>query len=267
MSAGTRGSVRHTRKRINEGQRKKRSVPISSQIYATLRQRIIGKYYAKAGSLTPELMLMDEFKVSRHTIRTALQKLVADGLIERRPGTLTRIVERDPPAGTWAIGSLDEVFGQISYAGEILFAGPVPAKRYPGMARLFGVGLNDSLFQVVRVLRSAAGPAAHTTLFTRLEFGKTVPRHLISSKFFLPLIEEYCGIRAARARQTASAAIPPATARRVLKLDDKAPALVLQRTFWSGSGEPIEHIEMYCRPDIYKQEVEFYRDNRVDLEK
>jgi GntR family transcriptional regulator len=243
-----------------KSRKRKRAEPINVRIFSTLRQRIIGGKYAKTGRLPPELNLMSEFKVSRHTVRTALQKLVVDGLIERRRGTRTLIVQRDTPPGTWAIASLDQMVGRF-FGAEDLMVGPVPAKDYPDVAHLFGIGDDGSLFRAVRVLRSEVGPLAYSTVFTRTEFGSRVPRKLLRSEFFLKLLEKYCGLRAARARQVASAAIAPAAARSALELKENDPALVLQRTFFTRSGEPIEHVHMYCRPDNYAQIVDFYRED------
>lgn len=53
-----------------------------------LRHRIADGAFPD-GRVPPELVLMDDFQVSRHTIRAALQRLVTDGLIERRAGSGT----------------------------------------------------------------------------------------------------------------------------------------------------------------------------------
>ena len=238
------------------------STPMSTQILATIRQRILKNEYAKTGGLPPEKVLASEFKVSRYTVRTALQKLVIDGFIRRKRGTGTTIVLRDPQQGTWAVGSLDQMLGGTS-PGKVLFAGPVPAKRFPKMARLFEIDVDKSLFQVIRLVQAPRGPLSYTTVFTRLEFGIRVPKDLIPSQYFLTLLEEHCGLRAVRARQMVSAALPPPAAQRALGLDEHDPTLVLQRTFLSRSGEPIEHVEMFCRSDTYSQIVDFYREDEI----
>jgi GntR family transcriptional regulator len=203
---------------------------------------------------------VNEFKVSRFTIRAALQKLVIDGFIERRRGTGTTILQRDPQQGTWAVGSLDQVLGATA-PGEVLSTGAVPGSRFPAMSRLFGVGADESLFQMVRLVLSPQGPLAYSTVFTRVEFAGRIPKQLLSARFLYTLIEEYCGLRVARARQVASAVIAPAAAQRALGLKENDPALLLQRTFLTRSGEPIQHVEMYCRSDNYAQIVDYYRED------
>jgi GntR family transcriptional regulator len=243
--------------------RKKKSIPINAQVFATLRRRIISGKYARTGSLPPELTLMREFDVSRHTIRTALHKLVIDGLIERRRGTRTTIVRRGFSQGSWSVGSLEAMFGDF-YAADDLSVGPVPAKQFPKEASLLGIGKDGSLFRAVRVMRTAAGPQSYSTVFTRPEFGAMVPRNLLASQFFLTLIEEYCGLRATRARQVASAALPPPPACRILELDPGQPTVALERTFFTRSGEPIAHIHLYCHPRHYPLVTDFYREHDAE---
>jgi GntR family transcriptional regulator len=242
--------------------RHKKAGPISAQIFSTLRQRILRKEYADSGSLPPELNLADEFKVSRYTIRAALQKLVIDGFIERRRGTGTTIVQRDPQQGTWAVGSLDQVLGAVS-PGDVLFSGSVPASAVPKIARLFGLRDGQSLFQVTRLVLSPRGPLSYTTVFTREEFASRVPKKQLSSQFLYTLLEEHCGLRVARARQVASAVIAPPAAQQALGLKENDPALLLERTFLTRSGEPVQHVEMYCRSDTYAQIVDYYREEEM----
>jgi len=250
-------SVKQEAKPLKRG---KNSEPISAQIHATLRQRILKNEYGTSGSLPPELDLVSEFGVSRFTIRAALQKLVIDGVIERRRGTGTTIVQRQPGQGTWSVGSLDQMLGEV-LPGEVLFAGAVPGEGFPKVAQLFGIGSGQSLFQVIRLLRAPRENVLYSTMFTRVEFGSRIPKQLLPQQLFLTLLEKYCGLRAVRARQVASAAIAPVAVRKALGLKEHDPALVLQRTFLSRSGEPIEHVETFCRSDTYSQVVDFYRED------
>src|SRR5205085_1065842 len=80
--------------------------------------------------LPPELVLVEEFGVSRHTVRAALQRLVADGLIERRAGLGTTVTKR-AAGGSWLIGSLDELLEYQVDQIELLDARLVPGKDFP----------------------------------------------------------------------------------------------------------------------------------------
>jgi GntR family transcriptional regulator len=232
--------------------------PINQQISVILRKRIATGGYDCSQPFPPEVELMEEFGCSRHTMRAAIQKLVVDGLLERRRGAGTAILQRVPNAGTWAIASLDNLVRDF-YEAKLISANVVRAKNHPVAAKLFGVGAAGSLFRVVRILSSTKGPFSLSTIFTTVENGSSVPRDRITSKVFLSLLEEYCGVRATRAKQTATAAPASKIARDALGFGNEEAMLVLHRTFFNRSGEPLEYVEMLCRPSLYAQVVEFSR--------
>ena len=58
-----------------------------------LRSRIFSGVYPPDSMLPTELMLCHEFKCSRQTIRAALQCLSDEGLIQRRQGSGSRVVD------------------------------------------------------------------------------------------------------------------------------------------------------------------------------
>ncbi len=78
-------------------EKKDREIPFLYQnIYNTLKKEILDKKYEKGGDLPPERVLKERFNTSHLTIRKALTKLVADGLIERFSGKGTVVVYPRP---------------------------------------------------------------------------------------------------------------------------------------------------------------------------
>jgi DNA-binding GntR family transcriptional regulator len=71
----------------------RRSRPIVDQINDNLRQRIYDETYPPGSRLPSESELLQEFGVSRATVRTALTRLAAEGLIIRKQGDGTYVNE------------------------------------------------------------------------------------------------------------------------------------------------------------------------------
>jgi GntR family transcriptional regulator len=251
-------------KRARAGSRISRSrrsnQPVNSQIATLLRRRIVEGHYSQEQGLPPELELVEEFKVSRHTVRAALHKLVVDGLIERRRGSGTTVVHRDFLAGTWVVNALDLLVGDF-YETKVLSAGRVPAAEHPKMGKLFGIGAGDDLFKIVRLLKSRAGPYAYSTIFSRPEYGEGVPRRLLNKRIFVSLIEEYCGVSAGRVHQTIAAVECPVAAAKELDVAPAHPMLRVQRQYLTRSGDPITHTELYCLSERYAPVAVFLRQN------
>lgn len=70
-----------------------RSSSLTDQVFNVLMDRITGEVYPAGSKLPPENDLAEEFKVSRSTIRTAVNKLEDRKLVHRKPGVGTYINE------------------------------------------------------------------------------------------------------------------------------------------------------------------------------
>ena len=231
------------------------------QIANTLRDRISSGVYSENELLPPELMLVDEFNVSRHTIRDAMKALVAEDLIERTAGRGTMVSPRSNADAKWAVRSLADLVGEFSESEvTVLKKGVVSARSFPSVARLFALQPSDSLYAIQRVIELKQGPIAFHRLFTLMKYASHVPTDELGYKTLIGQIEHYCRVQAFRTRQVASAAAAGADAAKALSVRRGAPMLVLRRTYLTRDDEPIEYTELVCRPDRYEQTVDFYRE-------
>lgn len=74
--------------------------PLWSQLYDILSQRIEKSYY-KVGDIMPtEMQLMEEFGVSRITVRQAMDKLLSENKISRKRGKGTIVLEKPDKIST-----------------------------------------------------------------------------------------------------------------------------------------------------------------------
>jgi DNA-binding GntR family transcriptional regulator len=82
--------------------------PLYARIEQRLRDGIAEGRYAVGTLLPTEAELCQALKVSRHTVREALRRLVDAGLVERRQGAGSIVIAREPHRGeVYAIRSLD----------------------------------------------------------------------------------------------------------------------------------------------------------------
>lgn len=230
--------------------------PLHWQIAAQIRERISNGAY-DAAELPRELSLAEEFAVSRHTIRSALQHLVNEGLIERRAGSGTRVTDR-ARSGVWAVGVLGDLIGEFTPDQFLtISAGDEPAKRFEAAADIMKLDRSETLFHVLRVLMRTNQPYALANVYCRSEHAGMVPAELMGSERLILLLERYAKVRPARARQSASAAAADVAAARQLGVDPGSPVLVLKRTYFDVNDMVILHTDVLCRPDRYEQVVDF----------
>lgn len=96
---------------INRGEG---SAPVYRQIRDTLAEEI-SEIYNPGDALPAEGQLADRFAVNRHTLRRAIDALVADGLLERHHGRGVFVLE---PAINYSIGSTTRFTENIESQGH-----------------------------------------------------------------------------------------------------------------------------------------------------
>lgn len=130
-------------------------VPIYQQIYEELREAILTGTLPEATRLPPERNLALKLQVNRSTVVHAYRELVADGLIEQKVGSGSRVARSaaHPPRTAdvpwwvtlppWRIGSFPQVLGELAatFHGErisfVQGVPPVDPSPLPELARSF----------------------------------------------------------------------------------------------------------------------------------
>jgi GntR family transcriptional regulator len=239
----------------------KRGKTMYEQIAGTLRDRIAYGVYPEGQMLPPEMLLLAEFNVSRHTIREAMKALVAEGLIERKAGRGTIVSPKSKTGGAWGVRSLNDLVGEFTESQIVVLKRTIiSARSAPDVAALFDLRPTGSLFFIQRVIKLKPGPVALHRLYTLVRYASRIPKEEIGTKPLIGQIEEYCRVQAFRTRQVATATEADAEVAKMLGMRKGTAVLKLRRTYLSRDDEPIEYTELLCRPDRYEQTVDFYRE-------
>ncbi len=234
--------------------------PLHLKISDELRRRISQGFY-DGEELPPEIQLMQEFECSRHTMRSALQHLVSEGLIERRAGSGTRITDR-ARGGIWAVGVLGNLIGEFQPEDYLtLMARTVPASDHEEAALIFGFPPESRLFYIMRLLLAQGVPYALADVFTRPDLTRNIPQEAIGAEPLIQLVEKYGRVRSVRVRQVATAAAAGPTVARQLGMAVGDPVLILKRTYYDSRDQAILHTSVSARPDRYSQEVDFLHES------
>lgn len=123
--------------------------PLWSQLYDILEERILNGEYPVGSNLPAEVVLMEEFGVSRITVRQAMDKLLESKFIARKRGKGTIVLERNNKIETSFVSSFNGIHEKNNDTDRrvisvTIVAAPVEVAYY------FGLNKNEKILQLTR---------------------------------------------------------------------------------------------------------------------
>lgn len=230
-------------------QRGEGSLPVYRQISDALREEIQNLY--KAGDVLPaEADLAQRFKVNRHTLRRAVDELVADGLVVRRHGKGVFVLE---PTIDYAIKPGTRVTETLEALGlttqsRVIRKQVVPA-RGGVAARLNLTDGTDVIF--LETLREADGkPFCVISHFLPL-MGFSAVLESYDGDSLHGFLEAHCGTQVRRYESLISAVIPEVDDAALLNVPRHLPVLRVKSVNLAiTSQKPVEYAVTRFRGDV-----------------
>jgi GntR family transcriptional regulator len=248
-------------------------VPKYHQVYLVLRERLEEGRYAP--DVPGELQLMKEFSVARVTVRRALERLAAEGMIERAPGKGTVAVPRLVPNGSGGHASGPEGGSRARLTGlleNIVSMGlktrvdvvscevlSVPESVAPRLELPSGAAVQKA----VRVRSTDEGPLSHITTYVPAALAAGFGERELKAKPILILLEE-SGVRIGRATQQISARLADVAVAQHLGVEVGSPLLAVSRLIFDHEERPVQWLNGLYRPDRYQYEMQLSRVGGID---
>ena len=235
---------------------KKSESPLYYQLYSVLKERIIDGTY-KVGEILPsESDMIEEFGVSRITIRRALSDLENDGYIEKRKGkgSIVLRMRLERPLTVFNSFSGDAIArgdrpGSIVLSLDRMLAGVHVAEK-------LGISSSDEVYALIRLrLLNGRIVALHKSYIrTDLGFGFR-PEDFGEDTSLYSFLEEH-GIVLGSADETVEARLATNELRRYLFIDEQYCAVVYkERVTYDARMNPVEFSENSYLGDQYKYSI------------
>jgi len=233
-------------------------IPRYLQIADALRRSLKGE-----GERIPsEHRLCALYKVSRPTIRQALDVLVQEGLLYRHAGRGT--FSTPTPGGNRklrVIGSVDDMIALGEETWFKLLACEVV--RVPAnIAQALRLPPFSEACRVVGVRHADRGPFQHVTGYLPRRLAPLISDEDLSKTSLIAVIERYIGQPIKVLEQATDAALAPRHVAELLGVRPRTPLLLFERTYFTASGEPVEHAVTYQSGRRYPHRVVLSRAER-----
>jgi GntR family transcriptional regulator len=229
------------------------------RLYLLLKERIVNGHLAPGHRLPSESDLATTHKLSRVTVRRALDGLAHDGLIQRRPGAGTFIAEAESTKAV--VGDLANTLAHLLAMGRstrvklLSFGYEEPPQAIREALRIED---GERAQRSVRVRFLDDAPFSYLVTHVPERIGATYSERELSSTPLLKLLER-SGVAAARARQKITATLAGPDVAPELQIEIGSPLISLTRTVYGADGRGVEHLAALYRPDLYTFEMELTR--------
>lgn len=227
------------------------SVPLYGQLAEVLQQEINAGIYPAGAQLPTEQELGARYKVSRVTVRKALEILTEGGYLNRRPGKGTFVTERKMTRG------LNEV---LSFSQICRMQGIHPGARTLKMAlehpteteaEQLSLSPGEKIF-VIRRLRLADGrPVVIETSKFRESFFFLLEEDLNDTSLY-EIINRKTGVEFVRSTKTLEIVFAGEEDARYLGVTRGYPLLSVSGVAMDASGENAELSQQLCLGDRFK---------------
>jgi len=231
--------------------------PLYARIHDVIARHIREKSPPQGSRLPSEAQLAEHFGVSIVTMRTALQLLEEDGLVDRQQGTGTFVGRSQKRPSAWSISTLEDL-AQFSQATgvEVLETGMGKAPAWA--AAELGVRAGTPLYHI-HIVRSRNGRRfQHTEAFFPEDVGVQLARQdmrtrIMRTHLIVATVEEVIGEQVQVTRQRITAASATRTIADILDLPIRTPILQVLRISETASGRVLQ----VGRSEYQTQEVAY----------
>lgn len=235
------------------------------ELARSLRDALARGDFADGRRLPTEAQLAASWRVSRQTVRRALQELVSEGLIYRVRGRGTFATTVSPNARyVRSFGSVEDL---LAYAVDTTMEtiSPLTRRVDVGAAGRLHLASDDIMVGLVRRAHDGT-PFCLTRLFLPPEIGRKVlergvltEKGQVGSRTVIGVIDEVAPGRIAGAHQSVTAEAISADAASLLECAAGDPVLRIDRVYYDLSGKRLELAISHFNPDRYTHRIELSR--------
>lgn len=214
------------------------------------------------GALMPsERVIAEHYTVARTTVRQAVERLLADGVLFRRHGHGTFVAEsRLGHMDLLTSFSRDMRARGIRPGGTVLSA--APERATPALAARLQVGPGSPVLRLERLRTANGQPMALERTHLSLERFPELARLDWTDRSLYEELEQRWGVRVGTAENRITAVLPGPGDAALLGIDATEPCLCVERVSYDEGGLVMEAGRSWYRGDRYEAMVQVQRPGR-----
>ncbi|MBD0270279.1 MAG: GntR family transcriptional regulator [Cyanobacteria bacterium Co-bin8] len=239
------------------------SLPLHLVISERLRDQIFNGRYGAGEQLPSEHQLMDQFEVSRITVRRAIANLVQQGLVEsqRGRGVFVKAQHKVTRSLSNPLIFFDEDMQRQGVQASIRSLSFERVRASAAVSDQLKLASFDSVYCQKKVILTDGVPVAMDITYIRVDIGQAFSRELQSSLIY-PTLDKN-GVSIERVEATLECTHATIELSEALEIPLGAPLLVNCYTAFTAQNQPIICGETLSRGDRMTYSVVLTKDNLI----
>ncbi|HEY6528785.1 MAG TPA: GntR family transcriptional regulator [Cellvibrionaceae bacterium] len=237
------------------------AVPLYSQLKELLRTRILDGSYPSHSQMPSENELGKTYKVSRITVRQALNDLQKEGLIFKIHGKGTFVAKPKAFQNVSRLQGLSESMSQMGYEvlNQLVSFKFITANSIVGQRLQVAEGTKVAEIKRVRLINRE--PISLEVTYVLESIGKQLEKaDLVTRDIFL-IIENDCQVSLGHADLAIDAALAETELANALNVEEGSPIMRIERLTHAADGKPIDFEYLYYRGDAFQYHLRIDRHN------
>lgn len=227
-------------------------IPLYHQLFSAIVEKIKSGQLRKGDLLPSENSLMDSLGVSRITVKRTLDELARGGFVTRKRGVGTRVVFDD--AALPVFGCAEDVLRQLEVLGQNTTVEILERRKIEipdSVATNFRVVSKTDVEMLVRRRSKNNIPFCYMVSYIPTILTEGMSDEDLASKSLLNFFST-SAVEPFLAEQTVSAMACNKEMAENLLLRENAPILHINRTIFRADGQPIQDVNLFYNPEIFK---------------
>ncbi|MCH8533231.1 MAG: GntR family transcriptional regulator [Saccharospirillum sp.] len=237
----------------------------SHQLFLLLKDAIVNGRMPPGTKLPGELKLAEEHRVSRVTVRRAMEALTEEGLVYRKPGIGTRVCEQ-PIGATVMTASVSNLLPNMVKMSEnsrvrlLEFVYDYPSETIKERLKLTE---SERTQRSIRVRLAEDKPFSYLITHVPERIALHYSESDLASTPLFALLER-SGVHVDHASQSISATLATKEVANALDVPVGSALISLTRIVFDTDGNGVEHLHALYRPDRYRIEIDLNRAGDLD---
>lgn len=228
-------------------------LPYYLQIFNELRERIVSGAYQPGQLISSENELVNEFGVTRATIRNAMKKLQDEGLVYTEKGKGSYVSSPKIEQSLFKFYSFGRNYSSFNIQSVLISVKEISDSE---IQKIFLLSEDEQLKQIIRIRKLDNTPVIIETSYIPVALAPDIETFDLKNLSIYNLLEQQYGLKILKAKEYLDTCTADSYCSKLLEIEKGESMFVTERITYGINETPIEYRRSIIRSDKFRFSVE-----------